>query len=127
MARMQAVAGAEDDPVLSLKAAALVSVPGIDDPETTANHLAQLGVDLADPELRPMLAGLRADYRNQLRLLLEKADLPGAPPPEQAARILGGLVHGLQVDWALSPVGGMLEMIGSDVDRLLTVWRKPPS
>ncbi|MEU4690720.1 TetR family transcriptional regulator [Actinoplanes sp. NPDC023714] len=122
LTRMRAAADAETDPVRSIAAAALAALAGGGDPSATANHLSQLGADLVDPDLRASLARLRDDYREELRVLLEKVPLPNAPSAAQAARILAGLVHGLQLDWALAPDGDMLTTIGSDVDTLLAWW-----
>ncbi|BAL88426.1 putative TetR-family transcriptional regulator [Actinoplanes missouriensis 431] len=122
IARMRAAADAETDPVRSIAAAALSALAGGGDPSATANHLSQLGADLVDPDLRASLSRLRDDYREELRVLLEKVPLPNAPSAVQAARILAGLVHGLQLDWALAPDGDMLTTIGSDVDTLLAWW-----
>src|ERR1044072_7776240 len=48
-------------------AAVLVTAEGVDDPATTTNHLAQLGVDMSDPALREGLAVLRSRVRAVLR------------------------------------------------------------
>lgn len=123
VARMRAAAGRHTDPVASVVAAVLVTAEGVDDPATTTNHLAQLGVDMSDPALREGLAVLRTRVRDVLRSLLAAADLPGAPPPARAARIVAGLAHGTQLDWALSPTGRLRDRLRADVRAVLDSWR----
>ncbi|MGH3879906.1 MAG: TetR family transcriptional regulator, partial [Actinophytocola sp.] len=82
--RMRAAAARHTDPVAAVLAAALVTTEGVDDPATTTNHLAQLGVDMSDPALREGLAILRGRVREVLRSLLATAGLPGAPRPARA-------------------------------------------
>jgi AcrR family transcriptional regulator len=118
----RAAAAAAPDPVAAVRAAAVVGVEGIDDPATTANHLAQLGADLADPELRAEVARMWAAHRDELERLLDAADLPAAPPPAVAARILAALVHGAQVHWAVGPEGSLRERLEQDVGAVLTAW-----
>jgi AcrR family transcriptional regulator len=122
--RMRAVADRHTDPVAAVVAAALVTAEGIDDPATTTNHLAQLGVDMSDPALREGLAVLRTRVRDVLRSLLAAAGLPGAPPPGRAARIVAGLAHGSQMDWALAPNGRLKDRLRADLRAVLEGWRQ---
>lgn len=121
--RMRAAADRQTDPVASVVAAVLVTTEGIDNPATTTNHLAQLGVDMSDPTLREGLAVLRSRVRGVLRSLLAAADLPGAPPPARAARIVAGLAHGTQLDWGLSPAGRLRDRLRADIRAVLDSWR----
>jgi len=126
-ARMHAAAARHEDPVAAVVAAVLVTAEGIDDPATTTNHLAQLGVDMSDPELRGGVAALRSRIREVLRSLLAAAALPGAPPPARAARIVAGLAHGVQLDWALSPSGRLRDRLRADVRAVLDSWGQVPA
>ena len=85
----------------------------------TAN-LAQLGADLADPELRAEVVRMWAAHRDELERLPDAADLPAAPAPADAARILSALVHGAQVHWAVGPEGSLRKRLEQDVDAVLT-------
>ena len=123
--RMRDAADRQDDPVAAIQAAALVTATGVDDPDTTANHLGQLAKDLSDERLRIGLAALRATYRKELARLLSVADLPGAPVPDVAARVLAALVHGAQVDWALAPDGHLMAQLRADTAAVLDAWRRP--
>lgn len=121
--RMRAAAARAADPVAAVVAAVLVTAEGATDSATTTNHLAQLGVDLGDPALRDGLAELRSRIRGVLRSLLAAARLPGAPPPARAARIVAGLAHGSQLDWALTPTGSLTGRLRADVRSVLDSWR----
>jgi AcrR family transcriptional regulator len=119
--RMRAVADGQA-PVDAIVAAALVVTEGLDDPATTTNHLGQLGVDLTDPALRSGFAALRASVHEVLTDLFAAADLPGAPPPAQAARIVAALTHGALMDWSLNPQGALADVLRTDVEAVLTRW-----
>jgi AcrR family transcriptional regulator len=120
--RMRTAAARHADPVAAVVAAVLVTAEGIGDPGTTSNHLAQLGADMSDPALRDGLAVLRARVRGVLRSLLAAAALPAAPPPARAARIVAGLAHGAQLDWALAPGGRLVDRLRADVRAVLRAW-----
>jgi len=124
-AEVAAAAGAAADPADAVRAAALCGIEGIDDPATAMNHLAQLGSELADPELRGEIAAMWTAYRDALEDLLGAAGLPAAPPPPEAARLLAALVHGTQVLWAVEPHGGLRDELARHVDTVLDAWRGP--
>lgn len=126
-ARMRAAAARHKDPVAAVLAAVLVTAEDIDDPATTTNHLAQLGADMSDPALREGLTALRTRIRDVLRSLLAAAALPAAPPPARAARIVAGLAHGAQLDWALSPSGRLRDRLRADVRAVLDSWGQVPA
>jgi AcrR family transcriptional regulator len=121
--RMRAASERYPDPVSAVLSAVLVTAEGVDDPTTTTNHLAQLGIDMSDPALREGLAVLRARVRDVLRTLIAAAALPGAPPPPRAARIIAGLAQGVQLDWALAPAGKLSDRLRADVRAVLDSWR----
>lgn len=110
-------------PEAAVVAAALVITEGLDDPATTTNHLGQLGVDLADPRLRSGFAALRAGVHEVLTELFAAADLPAAPPPPQAARIVAALTQGALMDWALNPRDAIADVVRADVAAVLRTWR----
>lgn len=120
--RMRAAAR-EHDPVAAITAAAIVAAEGLDDPATASNHLGQLGVDLADPALRSGFAAQRASVHEVLTDLFAAADLPDAPPPAQAARIIAAMTHGALLDWALNPRGAIGDTLKADVEAVLATWR----
>ncbi len=107
----------------TITAAVLVGTRGVDDPATAAQHLAQLGVDLAEPALRDAFAAMRVRVHEVLTDLFAAADLPAAPPPAQAARIIAALAHGAALDWALNPAGSLTDLVAADVAAVLAGWR----
>ena len=125
--RMRAAADRHRDPVAAIVAAVVATAEGVADPATTSNHLAQLGIDMSDPALRADLAGLRTSVRDVIRSLLAAADLPAAPPPPRAARIVAALAHGTQLDWALAPTGKLPDRLRADVRAVLDSWREIPA
>ncbi|GAB3449943.1 TetR/AcrR family transcriptional regulator [Actinophytocola sediminis] len=122
--RMRTAAAAVDDPVDAVTAAVLVTAEGLDDPATTTHHLAQLGVDLADPELRAGLREIRERVQQVLAELFASASLPGAPPPADAARVIDAMAQGTQQDWALRPVGRLTDRLRTDLLAVLTAWHQ---
>lgn len=120
--RMRTAAAAHEDAVEAVTAAVLVTAEGLDDPGTVTNHLAQLGVDLADSELREGLRHLRERVQRVLARLLAAAALPGAPSPARAARIVAATAQGAQLDWALSPRGRLTDRLRADLRAVLTAW-----
>jgi AcrR family transcriptional regulator len=99
----------------------------LDDVRTASNNLAQLAVDLADDELRGLLAELYAAMEAQLEPLLSEAitagELPGAPPASVAARIMTAIADGTAVHWSARPVGGMCDRMRTDLEAVLAGWR----
>ncbi|TCO64751.1 TetR/AcrR family transcriptional regulator [Actinocrispum wychmicini] len=101
--------------------AALVAFFGdLDDPAAASRNIGQFAVDLADPELRTLLAELFATLVAELTPLLH--DLPGAPP--HAARLLVSLANGTAVDWSIRPRGSLVDRLTTDIDTVLDGWRK---
>jgi len=121
--RMRVAAARQRDPVEAVLAAARVVTDGVADPAETTNHLAQLGVDMSDPQLRAGLAALRAEVRTVLRDLLATADLPAAPPPARAARIIAALANGTTLDWSIDPSGTLATRLRADLRAVLDAWR----
>jgi AcrR family transcriptional regulator len=124
VARMRAAAEAEADPVDGLRAALITLFGEIADPEVAANNLAQLGVDLIDHSLRALLVEHFRAVEDELHGLVRLADLPGAPEPALAARVLTGLINGIAMDWSVRPRGALADRIAEDVDAVLGTWRR---
>jgi AcrR family transcriptional regulator len=122
MAPLMRAAAAGLPPLEAITTTMLATTEAVTDPATTSNHLGQLGVDLADPALRAGFARLRASVRDVLTELFTAADLPGAPPPTQAARIIAAMAHGALMDWALDPGGEFADVLRADLDAVLAAW-----
>lgn len=114
-------------PLEAITTTILAMSEAVSDPATTSNHLGQLGVDLADPALRAGFARFRAAVREVLTELFEAADLPGAPPPGQAARIVAATAHGALMDWSLDPEGEFADVLRTDLAAIVTAWSVSPA
>ncbi|MCP2255113.1 transcriptional regulator, TetR family [Prauserella aidingensis] len=109
--RMRSAAEAADSPESAVRAALLAVFAGLDSggDSGVTNHLAQLGTDLADPQLRGLLGLHYAALRQELSGLLRvagTADEWRGPEPDVAARVLLSAVNGAALDWSLLPGGG---------------------
>ncbi|MEU4801581.1 TetR/AcrR family transcriptional regulator [Actinosynnema sp. NPDC023587] len=122
--RMLAAARACADPAAGLRAALLTWFEDVADPVEAGNHLAQLGVDLIDPELRALLGELHAVTERTVLALTREVDLPSGPPAGRAARVLTGLLFGVSMDWSVRPRGALADRLAEDVDAVLAAWRK---
>lgn len=78
-----------------------------------------------DPALRALLADLHVAIETALRDLVAAVDLPGAPEPGRAARVLHALVSGATLDWSIRPDGGLVDRMLHDVDAVLDAWGRP--
>ena len=118
---------ATDDPVEAVANALVRAYAPLDDPGTAVNNLAQLAVDLADPELRGLMADFYAAAEDGLCPLLERAvatgALPGAPPAPVAARSLAAVADGTAVHWSARPAGGLCDRLRADLTAILDGWR----
>ncbi|WP_433180292.1 TetR/AcrR family transcriptional regulator [Actinoallomurus sp. CA-150999] len=114
------------DPVTAVIDVLVRAFAPLDDPETAPNNLAQLAVDLADEELRGLLAELYAALEEGLVPLLERAvregRLPGAPLVPAAARILTAVADGTTLHWSARPAGGLCDRMRADVGAVLAGW-----
>jgi AcrR family transcriptional regulator len=119
---MRAARLAAPDPVGAVRAAAVATYADLGDADTAAVHLRHLGVDLTDPELTDLLRQHLAAMEAELLVAVEAADLPGAPPPPRATRVLFSLVNGISLDWSLRPSGTLADRLAEDVDAVLAAW-----
>lgn len=123
VAAMRAAAAAARPGAAAVRAALRAAAGDLSDPEAAANHLAQLGADLADPGLR---AAVRADQRavgaELRRLVAEAPDLPRAPAPGPAADALLAIWNGTLLGWSLDPRGALSRRVDRDVGALLSGW-----
>jgi AcrR family transcriptional regulator len=117
-----------DDPVQRLRAGALLGFDAMDDPNRVTNLITALANDLADPELRKLLAAGWGAMQEQLRQLathaIEAGRLPSAPDADQVARILFSVGEGTRLAWAVAPHGSLLARAEQDIDALLDAWRR---
>jgi len=125
--RMTAAADSRDTALPVARSVLVDQYAPLDDRLTAANNLAQLGADLADSDLRERLASMHAAVREGLCTLLERAaargELPGAPPPGVAARILAAAADGTALHWSARPAGSLRERLTADIDAILAGWQ----
>lgn len=99
----------------------------LDDPSRAANNVAQLAYDLADAELRGLMADFYATMETGLCRLLDRAAgagaLRGAPPAPVAARVLAATADGAAVRWSARPDGGLGDRLRADLGAILAGWR----
>jgi AcrR family transcriptional regulator len=123
---MRSAAATAGDPVKAVIGVLVEAFAPLDDPGAAANSLAQLAVDLADEELRGLLADLHAALEEGLVPLLERAAregrLPGAPPVPVAARILTAVADGTALHWSARPAGGLRARMRTDLSAILAGW-----
>ncbi|MDX6555423.1 MAG: hypothetical protein QOD86_1618 [Miltoncostaeaceae bacterium] len=126
IAAMRGAAASRATGGAALRAALVAAAADLDDPATAANHLGQLGADLADAELRAaVLEGQKAMGAELRRLLRRAPDLPAAPPPTRAAEALLAVWNGTLLSWSMDPRGSLGARVGRSVDVLLAGWRGP--
>ncbi|MFB9431700.1 TetR/AcrR family transcriptional regulator [Streptoalloteichus tenebrarius] len=128
---LRAAAAEADGPVEALRTAALAWFAWIEDPEVAVNNLGQLGMDLVDPDLRAVLGdfyrGVEREFVDMARAAVGAGELPGAPPPEIAGRVILTLTNGTAVMWSIRPEGSLRERMATDLDAVIWGWRRPPS
>ena len=111
----------------ALRAALLAAARGLGDPDAAANHLAQLGADLADPDLRAAVGDQMDAMRAELARIVRRASgLPGAPSPRRAADALLAQWNGVLLAWSLDPRGALERRLARDLDSLIDPWRTHP-
>jgi AcrR family transcriptional regulator len=110
------------DAVVHVLVAAYAS---LDDSATAANNLAQLAADLADAELRGLMAEFYAVMEAEVAALIRLAAgaLPGAPPAPVAARILTAVADGTAIHWSARPEGGLCDRMRADLTAVTAGWR----
>lgn len=124
VAGMRERAAAAGGGYAGLRAALLGWFPAME-PDVAANNVAALGVDLTDPELRNLLGELFSSVEKEIRALVRAAELPSAPSPARAARVLVGLVNGSALAWSVRPKGALTTRMAGDIDAVLETWRQP--
>jgi AcrR family transcriptional regulator len=116
-----------DSPLAALHAALAEMVSGIDSPETLANHLAFLQLDLVDPDLKANAVRHSRELRGHLRRLLEAAMAAGELVPCDSARLAQAVYttySGSLTTWAIDGHGTLAEWLRDDLNILLAPVRR---
>ena len=118
----------ESDPVAAVVRALVNAYAPLDDPATAANNLAQLAFDLADGELRGLMAEFYSVMEAEVTVLVAEAvdsgALAGAPAPAQVARILTAVADGTAVHWSARPLGSLRDRLRDDLHAVLGGWQQ---
>lgn len=113
-------------PIDRLRAVALHNYYDLDHPETAANQLAALAIDLQDEELRGCLhrgwEHVRRHLAQHATGAMAAGELDNCPPPEQLARIILGAMEGGCLTWSVHPEGSLIARLSQDLDVLLQGW-----
>ncbi len=95
-------------------------------PAQAANLLATLALDLTHADLQALLdRGWAAQQRRITELVTEvvcDGELPSAPEPDEAARMLLALVEGTRIAWCVRPEGSLERRTRHHIDALLNAW-----
>jgi AcrR family transcriptional regulator len=98
------------DPVDALVAA----YAPLDDPRTAANNLAQLSVDLADDELRSLMAEFHSVMEEEIGRLTDPI----------TARILTAIADGTAIHWSARPDGSLVARLENDLRLVLIALKE---
>ncbi|MBB5133381.1 AcrR family transcriptional regulator [Thermocatellispora tengchongensis] len=92
-------------PLAALAALAAESMAAMATPETFANHLAFLCLDLTDPQLRPYALAVHESQGRAIRALLDEAvsagELRAGTDPAALAESVQAIIAGTGLAWAL--------------------------
>jgi AcrR family transcriptional regulator len=127
VAVLREAADAAPSPREAVRVALVALYADLGDAREAANHLAQLGVDLADPTLRNLLAEHYAAVEGVLGdLLRDAASAAGddwrGPEPDVAARVLLAVANGSAIDWSARPRGDLVTRLEQDVEAITRSW-----
>lgn len=126
--RQEMRAAAAADPMIAPVELLVRHYAALDAPDAAVNNLAQLAFDLADPELRELMAefyaAMEAELVPSLCAAVDAGVLPGAPPPAVAARILTAVADGTAIHWSTRPIGGLADRLCADLEAIMSGWRR---
>jgi AcrR family transcriptional regulator len=99
-------------------------------PESLANNLAFLEIDLADPEFHRLALRQARQFRSEMRELLEEAIRAGELrkfPTAPLANAVQGILGGSLLNWAIHREGKAEAWIAADLETLLRPYRNTTS
>ena len=121
-----ALRAAHPSPLDALHAAATEMAGHVESPESLANHLAFLQIDLSDPEFHRLALEnselVTAGYR---RLIDDAVAASELVPCDTArlARAVGAVSGGSLIAWAIARKGSVMDYVRHDVETLLAPYR----
>jgi AcrR family transcriptional regulator len=117
-------ARAENESALAALAALIVAPSAsMATPETFANHLAFLCIDLTDPEFRPHALAVHQAQGRAIEALLAESlqarDLRVGTDVPALGRSVQAIASGAGLVWALDRQGSLEQRLGQELDRVL--------
>src|SRR5271156_4796870 len=98
-------------------------------PESMANFLAYLQIDLSEPEFRAVLLVQFATTRDEIKKLLDEAVAARELKPcdtAELARLVQQVNGGAMLDWAIYRKGSLSSRIRTSLEALLLPYRRLP-
>jgi AcrR family transcriptional regulator len=112
----------------ALHAAATEMASHVESPESLANHLAFLQIDLSDPEFHRLALENSELVTAGYRTLIDDAVAAGELLPCDTARLaraVGAMAGGSLIAWAIARQGKVIDYVRHDVETLLAPYRAP--
>ncbi len=113
-------------PLRALKAVASCMAQMARTPESLANSLAFLEIDLADPDFHRLALAHARQFRQEIRKLLDdaiRARELGRGPTARLAKAVQAIIGGSMLNWAIHREGKADDWIASDLETLLRPYR----
>jgi AcrR family transcriptional regulator len=125
-----AIRAEHPSPLAALYAVADCTARMATTPEELANNIAYLHIDLTDPEFHAVTLDQSRATHAEIRTLLEEAVAVGELADldtDRLAKLIGSLMGGSLLSWAIFRDGTAAERLRSDLDTLLEPYRRPAS
>ncbi len=117
------VRAAQESPLAALAALIVAPAASMGTPETFANHLAFLCIDLTDPEFRPHALAVHQAQGRAIESLLAEAlqagDLRAGTDGPALGRSVQAIAAGAGLVWALDRQGSLEQRLRQELDRVL--------
>ena len=118
-----------DSPLAALAALIVAPARSMATPETFANHLAFLCIDLTDPEFRPHALAIHRARGRDVEMLLTESLLAGDLRPGTDVAALAGSIQavaaGAGLVWALDRQGSLGQRLRQALDGVLSPHLRP--
>ena len=122
-----AIRAEHPSPLAALRVAATHMASMVESPESLANHLAFLQIDLSDPEFHALALASHRRTDAGYRALLDDAVAAGELVPVDTARLaraVAATAGGSLIAWAILREGDVGTFVRDDVDTLLAPYRR---
>lgn len=96
-------------------------------PESLANHLAFLQIDLADPDFHRLSLEHARQFRGEIRKLLEEGVRSGELrkcPTAKLANTIQAVIGGSLLNWAIHREGRAADWVLADLDTVVSAYRR---